>query len=309
MPQKPVLSHRKPLKYKGCAAVIKKTSSCELRPCERAFAVDACIVGGATQDAVAAYFPNAGGQITIQKVVSTIMKRAKEENLPITLPSFYKDLPRSGRPELLTARQKRAIIKIITQDRAHCEKEPFQAIADGNFKDIVPQMSISTFENILYKACFSRKKPGWKPPLTAKEEQEHYQWALDHNPDLHHIGDGQGFNFALLLILMRLLLALVSSVACSARGPGMEKIMMKELRKIGFSSPCILYEHETKAEKQAAKQALEKENEERKKVAMKEHKQKCSALKILKPSQLNKVQKEEHAAALQLHKHASTNKR
>jgi hypothetical protein len=195
MPGKARIARRKPQNHKGCTSVAKKTLRRELRPCERAFAVGACIVGRSTQEEEAAYFPNAGGQSTIQKVLSTVVKRAKEQNIPITSPSLYEDLPHSGRPELLTPRQKRAIIKIVTKDRAHREKEPFQAIADGDFKDIVPQMSITTFENVMYEAGYSRKKPGWKPPLTAKEEQERYQWALAHNPDLHCIGDGQGFNF------------------------------------------------------------------------------------------------------------------
>jgi hypothetical protein len=129
--------------------------------------VGTCIVGRSTQEEVAAYFPNAGDQSTIQKVVSTV-KRAKEQNMSITSPSPYEDLPRSGRPELRTPRQRRVIVKIVTQDRAHREKEPFQAIADVYFKDIVPLMSITTFGNVMYEADRSRKKPGWKTPLTPK---------------------------------------------------------------------------------------------------------------------------------------------
>jgi hypothetical protein len=96
MPGKARIARRKPQNYKGCTGVAKKTSQRELRPCERAFAVGACIIGRSTQEEVAAYFPNAGGQLTIQKVVSTVVKRARGQNIPITSPSLYEDLLHSG---------------------------------------------------------------------------------------------------------------------------------------------------------------------------------------------------------------------
>ncbi|KAF2827147.1 hypothetical protein CC86DRAFT_382166 [Ophiobolus disseminans] len=51
--------------------------------------------------------------------------------------------------------QKNAIINITTSCRNNREKESWQAIRDSDFDDIIPRMSISTFENVMYKACFT----------------------------------------------------------------------------------------------------------------------------------------------------------
>jgi len=47
------------------------------------------------------------------------------------------------------------------------------------FSDIVPEMSISTFENVIYEA-------GWKPSLTPNQEEERKAWAIEHDPDAEH---------------------------------------------------------------------------------------------------------------------------
>jgi hypothetical protein len=54
----------------------------------------------------------------------------------------------------------------VTLSRNNREKESWQTIQDNDFKDIAPDLSISLFENIMYEAGYSRRKPGWKPPLT-----------------------------------------------------------------------------------------------------------------------------------------------
>jgi hypothetical protein len=92
------------------------------------------------------------------------------------------------------------IIAITTQNRSHREKESWQAIDDGDYSGVLPNLSISTLENIMYEAGYSRRKPGWKPPLTPAQERERYQWALAHNPAAHnpdrdHEYDNNGFNF------------------------------------------------------------------------------------------------------------------
>ncbi|KAF1974995.1 hypothetical protein BU23DRAFT_634967 [Bimuria novae-zelandiae CBS 107.79] len=101
---------------------------------------------------------------TIAKLVKRLRERADQEGISITDPSLYETLPGRGRPELLDDAQKKRIIEIVTQDRTHREKEPLQAIQDGDF-DELPPMSVSTFENVMYEAGYARRKPGWKPPL------------------------------------------------------------------------------------------------------------------------------------------------
>ena len=108
---------------------------------------------------------------------------------------MYEDAPGRGRPELLTPRQKRAVVEIVTSDCAHREKESWQTIGDGDFSDIIPVMSITTFENVMYEAGYARRKPDWKLPLTPEEEADRYQWAKEHNLDSYDLNDGLGFNF------------------------------------------------------------------------------------------------------------------
>jgi hypothetical protein len=97
--------------------------------------------------------------------------------------------------KLLTQEQKDAIIALVTSSRDNREKEAWQAICDGNFDEIVPKMSITTFENVMCEAGYARRRPGWKPALTPEQEKERYVWALEHNPDLHEEYDNRGFNF------------------------------------------------------------------------------------------------------------------
>ena len=65
-----------------------------------------------------------------------------------------------GRSVLLTQDQKDCIIKLVTSSRDYREKEAWQAIEDGDFKHIVPEMSVSTFQNVMYEAGYSRHCPG-----------------------------------------------------------------------------------------------------------------------------------------------------
>ncbi|KAF2632546.1 hypothetical protein BU25DRAFT_470290 [Macroventuria anomochaeta] len=78
---------------------------------------------------------------------------------------YENDLGR-GRSLLLTRQQKELIIQIATSSCDAREKEPWQGIADGDFKEVVPEMSITTFENIMYEAGYTHRAPGWKPSLT-----------------------------------------------------------------------------------------------------------------------------------------------
>jgi hypothetical protein len=255
------ISRRKPRKYKAVQGRVNKSTRRQMTPTERAFAVGACIAGGSTHPEAAAYFPHATTS-AIQKLCKRVTERSKAENLLITDASLYEDAPGRGRPELLTPRQKRAIVKLVTSDRAHREKEPWQAIADGDFSDIIPVMSITTFENVMYEAGYARRKPGWKPPLTPEEEAERYQWAKEHNPDRYALNDSLGFNFRTV--------AFTDKTPAQVREQrGMQRTWMKEeehynkdvkkdrvlkYSQLQFYSafaynskgPCVIYEQETK---------------------------------------------------------------
>ncbi|KAF2828802.1 hypothetical protein CC86DRAFT_444883 [Ophiobolus disseminans] len=153
------ISRRKPYAYKA-----------QLSAVEHAFCCGAIIGGGASLKEVFEHLPP-----------NTITTSEKAEE--------------SGLKELLSLQQKKEIIKIVTSCRNNREKESWQAIKDNDFKNIAPDISISLFKSIMYKAGYSRRKPGWKPPLTQAQKKERLMWALDHNPDLEEEYDNKGYNF------------------------------------------------------------------------------------------------------------------
>lgn len=107
----------------------------------------------------------------------------------------YLDEKGCGRPTLLTQDQKDRIIALVTSTRKYREKQPWQAIDNSNFKEIVPQISTETFQNVMYEAGYGRHAPGWRPPLSKADEEERYEWAQKHNPDRDHEYDNQGFDW------------------------------------------------------------------------------------------------------------------
>jgi hypothetical protein len=60
----------------------------------------------------------------------------------------------------LRLHKKKKVIQITTQDHNHRKKEAWQAIDDGDYDGILPNLSISSLGNIMYKAGYSRRKPG-----------------------------------------------------------------------------------------------------------------------------------------------------
>ena len=131
----------------------------QVHPTERAFIAGAVIAGGITHQKASEYFHDAASKSTITKLIQRVKARTDAPGLPISDPKVYETEVGRGRPELLTPEQKREMVKIATSDRQHREKEAWQAIADGDFDEIAPKMSISTFENVMYQAGYSRRKP------------------------------------------------------------------------------------------------------------------------------------------------------
>ncbi|KAL5374367.1 hypothetical protein PMIN02_012267 [Paraphaeosphaeria minitans] len=100
---------------------------------EKAFIVGVAMLGNATHLEVANSFAPPVSKSGITKLIQRITQRAEEAGVSITDPSLYETQIGRGRPELLTKEQKKQIIQITTQDREHREKEPLQAIKDGDF--------------------------------------------------------------------------------------------------------------------------------------------------------------------------------
>ena len=72
---------------------------------------------------------------------------------------YENDLGR-GRSKLLTRGQKDRVVALVTSSRNNREKESWQAIADGDFNEIVPRISVTTFKNIIYEYGYACRRPG-----------------------------------------------------------------------------------------------------------------------------------------------------
>ena len=173
-----------------------KTDRTELSGIARAFAVGALTAlrgDHASQHQLARTMGRSQG--TLSELLKRVEQKANDKTVaPWDEILYQNDLGR-GRSKLLSKKQRQQIIEIVTSSRNNHEKEAWQAIADGDFSEIVPEMSISTFENVLYKVGYARRSPGWKPSLTPDQEKERKAWVIEHDPDDEHYGDLKGYDF------------------------------------------------------------------------------------------------------------------
>ncbi|KAF2691771.1 hypothetical protein K458DRAFT_381609 [Lentithecium fluviatile CBS 122367] len=160
----PRIIRRKLRNNKGVASRVYKTPRKKLSPIKRAFAIGAIVLGNASHNQVAKAI--GVDQSGISKLVARIQAKADAAGLPIWDPILYENDLGRGRPELLSQAQKDAIIRIATQDCDRREKEPWQALAHGDFNELgLPALSISTFKNVMYEAGYARRALGFKPTL------------------------------------------------------------------------------------------------------------------------------------------------
>ncbi|KAF2825721.1 hypothetical protein CC86DRAFT_382726 [Ophiobolus disseminans] len=156
------LKRRKPFKYKDNKVVkIPKTARTEMTPIQRAFICGAVLAsrdGYASANALAKRMTHT--QPGISKVVRTVEQRAKDSGLNLWDSVLYENDLGRRRTALLTQEAKVAIINIATGSRANREKESWQAIQQKDFEAVTKNLSISSFENIMYEAGYSRRKPG-----------------------------------------------------------------------------------------------------------------------------------------------------
>ncbi|KAF2622863.1 hypothetical protein BU25DRAFT_494728 [Macroventuria anomochaeta] len=173
-----------------------KTNRTELSHVARAFAMGSLITlrGNITsQHQLATKMGRA--QSSLSELLSRTEKKAAEKTVALWDEILYKNDLGRGRSKLLTKDQKERIVSLVISTHDNREKESWQAIADGDFDEIVPRMSVTTFENIMYEYGYACHCPSWKPHLTPEQEKEQYVWALEHNPDKDEEYDNKGFNF------------------------------------------------------------------------------------------------------------------
>lgn len=273
---------RKPRKYKGVHKKTPKTERVELTAVQRAFIAGACIAGDASFDLISSYFPQHHcSKSTILRTVAKVKERALELSTSITDSQCFDFPSNRGKKEKLTQEQKDTIIRLNIQSQQHREKESWQAIADGDFKDAgLPKISITLHQNVMYAAGYARRRPGWKPHLTPEQEQERYEWALAHNPDQYEYGDGLGFDFRNVVFTDETPARVgeqrgMQRVWCKdgqQYDDGVKKDRTSKYTQLQFygafryqhKGPCVVYREETDAEKKAADEALHQENKERK---------------------------------------------
>jgi hypothetical protein len=239
----------------------------------------------------------------ICKLIRRTEEKAIASKLDLWDPILYENDLHRGRSALLTREQKDAIVKLVTSTRNNREKESWQAIKDGNFNEIIPQMSITTFENVMYEAGYARRRPGWKPSLTLEQVTECYEWALEHNPDRYEIGDGLGYDF-------RKACFTDETPARIGEERGMQRVWCKDGERYdtdvkkdrnrkdcalqfygafryNHKGPCHVYWHETEEEKKDAEEVLKKENTERQHSDNSKQNTARRVLNVLKDSDVN----------------------
>lgn len=299
------IKRRKSFKYKQDRVVkLNKTSRTELNLITRAFVVGAVLAsrdGYASANALAGLMQR--NQSNLSALIRRVAQHAKDGNFDIWDPILYQNELGRGRKELLSPEQKKAIITIVTSSRENCEKEAWQAIRDGDFLAIIPKISISTFENVMYEAGYARRRPGWKPKLTPEEIKSRFEWAKAHNPDKDELYDNKGFNF-------RLVCYSDETPARIGEQRGMQRSWqqdgerydedVKKDRITGYTQlqfygcftynykgPCIIYERETELEKFFNDEILKAENEERREAVSQHQTRARTALNLLNESDVN----------------------
>jgi len=297
------ITRRKPRKYKTRKVRVPKTSRRELKPAERSAIVCAVVIGHASYQEAADANPGLITKSGVAKLVKRIQRKAIDSGFAITDPLLYENELGRGRPEILSEEQKQRIISITTSDREHREKESWQAIKNSDFDNFIPRISISTFENVMYGAGYSRKRPGWKPPLSPEEVRKRYQWALKHNPDLYKKDDNLGFNFRDVCYsdetparigeqrgMQRSWIREGEQYRENVKKPRIQKYCQLQFYGIftyNNKGPCIIYSKEDKEERWASEAALELENHQRRQKAVYAQKTARSALQEMGESEIN----------------------
>ncbi|EDU46141.1 HTH-Tnp-Tc3-2 domain containing protein [Pyrenophora tritici-repentis] len=269
------LNRRKPFKYKLTRTLrVSKTSRTEIPPKTRAFIAGAALLGNVSHHAIAAALHR--DRSGISKLMKRIEDKAESGGFDLWDPVLFQDDIGRGGPEVLSQEQKDEIVRITTQDRNHREEEPWQAIKHRQLHAIAPNLSISTFENVMYRAGYKRRKPGWKPPLSSTQRQERLRWALEHNPDRYEVGDGLGFDFRCVVFTDETPARVGEERGMIRTWARDDEIYNDDVRhdrnrrdcciqffgafRYNFKGPCHLYFHETQEEKEVAEELLELEN-------------------------------------------------
>lgn len=270
------ITRRKPRKKTPAKSYKPKTSRRELSKEEKAYAMGWMNAGG-SQYALAKTMPVTQGALS--KLKKRTEERAEAAKLPFHDPHLYDTEPGRG-PHFwpLLNEQKKAVIAVATQNSETREKQSWQAIEDGDFDhlNLPTQLNVTSFENIMYEAGYGRRAPGRKPTLNNEQKTCRHHWALEHNPDLHEVGDNLGFNFRQVVYtdetparvgeqrgMLRAWAKADEVYHCDVKRPKIRNNCALQFYgsfTYDAKGPYHIYRKETEDEKKAANKALVEEN-------------------------------------------------
>ena len=276
------ISRRKKFNYHGNKKkTYPRTNRTEMSVVERAFAVGALTAmrgDYATQRDLARTMGRQQGSLS--KLLHRVEAKVYNNTVALWDEIVYENKLGRGRSRLLTRKEKDEIISIATSSRSAREKESWQAIAHGDFDSIDPEISITTFENVMYEAGYARRRPGWKPHLTSEQEQQRYEWALAHNPDRDEEYDNKGYDFTAVVFTDETPARIGEErgkIRTWCRGGERWDDNVKHDRnrkdcclqfyaafRYDYKGPCHVYREETEAEKVAAAEHIQQLNTDQK---------------------------------------------
>jgi hypothetical protein len=146
----------------------KKTARCELTAVERAFVAGACIAGSLShKDCANLFGSSVASKSTITRTCQKVNELALQLSTSIVNSRCFSYPSNRGPERLLSDEQRAQVVALTVASRESREKESWQALKDRDYeKTSLPQFSITLHQNIMYKAGYARRRPGWRPPLT-----------------------------------------------------------------------------------------------------------------------------------------------
>ena len=110
---------------------------------------------------------------TVGRIANRATDRATDLRIPLLNISNFQDRNEHvGAPKKLTKEEEDEICDYVVKSRDNRDKETFQHIADLKL-----DISISTFNQIMYDRNYCRRKHGWKTLLDTPTRGKRFAWA------------------------------------------------------------------------------------------------------------------------------------
>ncbi len=118
---------------------------------------------------------------TAHQIVQRAKRLASENNRPLlALENFHDDRSHDHRPLALSKGQKNQIVNFVTESRAHRDMQADELQREPS----LPNVSTSTIQQTLYDKGYGRQRPGWKVPLDSDAKAQHVAILKKYHPDV-----------------------------------------------------------------------------------------------------------------------------